>query len=62
MKIKSIENIWYDARKIGPENDGSEILCIDKDGHARINSGELFSGTIKWAFVSELEKSYKVEL
>ena len=62
MEVKSIENIWYDARRTLPEDDGSEILCLEEGGYARIGRGKLLGGTTKWAFVKDLEKAYKVEL
>jgi len=62
MEVKSIENIWYDARRTLPEDDGSEILCLEDGGYARIGKGKLLSGTTKWAYVAELEKAYRVEL
>ena len=62
MEVKSIENIWHDAMKTLPEDDGSEILCLENGGCARISRGKILSGTTKWAFIKELEKAYKVEL
>jgi len=60
MEIKSVENIWHDARRTLPENDGSEILCLEDGGYARIGRGKILNGTTKWAYVRELEKAYKV--
>lgn len=62
MEVKSVENIWYDARKTLPEDDGSEILCLEEGRYAKISRGKLLSGATKWAFIKELEKAYKIEL
>jgi hypothetical protein len=62
MEVKSIESIWYDARRTLPEDDGSEILCLEDGGYARIGKGKLLNGTTKWAYVKDLEKAYKIEL
>ena len=47
--------LWFDARQILPEDDGSEILCIEEGGPSRISRGKLLTGTTKWAYVKALE-------
>ena len=48
--------IWFDARTTLPEDDGSEILCLEEGGYARIGRGKVLGGTTKWAYIKALEK------
>ena len=54
LQEEPVSEVWYDARKSVPENSISQIICIKEDGLAIATEGRIVSGTIKWAYLSDL--------
>lgn len=64
LEVKEINNVWHDARRTIPEDGSEQIICIKEDGLAVSTVGKIVNGTIKWAYLDDLQdtNSFNVEV
>lgn len=63
LEAKEINNVWHDTRRTIPEDGSEQIICIKEDGLAVSTVGKIVNGTIKWAYLGDLQdtNSFNVE-